>query len=128
MATKIKNQEKKKTEIKREKRTVQLKFCKFKEALDCREFLKIVSKRIYVRWARFQLLFLSINKFLKSLLKLHTQWNRTKVIFKSRALVLGVNYWCEELMDNIENDTCGKLFPLKNIIGRFHRKKKHLVT
>ena len=27
-------------------------------------------------------------------------------------------------MDNIENDNCGKLFPLKNIIGRFHRKKK----
>ena len=52
----------------------------------------MISKRIYVRWARFQLLFLSINKFLKSLLKLHTKWNRTKVIFKSRALVLGVNY------------------------------------
>ena len=40
---KLKTKEKKKTEIKREKRLVQPKFCKFKEALDCREFLIIIS-------------------------------------------------------------------------------------
>ena len=56
----LKTKEKKKTEIKREKRLVQPKFCKFKEALDCREFLKTILKRIYVRGGRFQLLFLSI--------------------------------------------------------------------
>ena len=49
----LKTKEKKKTEIKREKRLVQAKFCKFKEALDCREFLKTILKRIYVRGGRF---------------------------------------------------------------------------
>ena len=38
----LKTKEKKKTEIKREKRLARPKFCKFKEALDCREFLKIL--------------------------------------------------------------------------------------
>ena len=57
---KLKTKEKKKTEINREKRLVQPKFCKFKETLDCREFLKTILKRIYVRGGRFQLLFLSI--------------------------------------------------------------------
>ena len=49
----LETKEKKKTEIKREKRLVQPKFCKLKEALDCREFLKTISKRIYVREGRF---------------------------------------------------------------------------
>ena len=56
---KEKKKEKKKTEIKKEK-NVWLKFCKFKETLNCREFLKTILKRIYVRGGRFQLLFLSI--------------------------------------------------------------------
>ena len=56
---KLKTKEKKKTEIKREKRLVQPKFCKFKEALDCRVFKNYI-KRIYARGGRFQLLFLSV--------------------------------------------------------------------
>ena len=48
----LETKEKKKTEIKREKRLVQPKFCKFKEALDFREFLKTISKRIYAREGR----------------------------------------------------------------------------
>ena len=47
--------------------------------------LKTISKRIYVREARFQLLLLPTNKFLKSFLRLHTQWNRTKSSFSSRC-------------------------------------------
>ena len=99
---------------------MQPKFCKFKEALGCWEFLKTISKRIYVRGGRFQLLFLSINKRLKSFLKLHTRWNRMKVIFKSRALVLGV-FAFRKTLKTIAAKNC---FSLKKIILRFHRKRK----
>ena len=54
---KLNTKEKNKTEIKREKHLVQPKFCKFKETFDCSEFLKTISKRIYVSGDRFQLLF-----------------------------------------------------------------------
>ena len=51
---------KRKRKQKSKEKNVWFKFCKFKETLNCREFLKTILKRIYVRGGRFQLLVLSI--------------------------------------------------------------------